>query len=100
VFRKTTCTAVAISQNTQIRTDKLNAWSLKRGTWNLESVGVGSGEFIVHVRLIAIRTVNLLFAGNPFFNPDVTVPANEPATFTGASTPIILDKAAKAWCAR
>jgi hypothetical protein len=84
VFRKTSCTAQVLNNNSQIRTDKLTAWSLTRGTWNVENV----------------RTVNLLFGSNPFFNTDQTVSANETATFSGLSTPVILDKAAQAWCSR
>jgi hypothetical protein len=89
-----------LNNNSQIRTDKLTAWSLTRGTWNVENVTTSGGNFVITARLIAVRTVNLLFGSNPFFNTDQTVSANETATFSGLSTPVILDKAAQAWCSR
>ncbi len=98
VFRPTMCSALLITNNTQIRTDKLGAVTLRRGIWNVENLVNTPPNVSVQARLIAIRTVNLLFGNNPFFGLDRTVSANTASTFNAASVEGALQKAAQAWC--
>jgi plastocyanin len=98
VFRRTSCTAALVNNATQIRTDKLNAITLKRGTWNVLSLQNNPPTVSAQVKLISVRTVNLMFGNNPFFGLDRTVAANFTTTFTDTSVDGVLGDARDAWC--
>ncbi len=98
VFRKTTCRAVMFNNNTQIYTDKLGPVILKRGLWNVSSFSSTANIVTIQLRLVSIRTVNLLFGGNPFFGLDRTISADRSAIFEGNSVSSVLQKAGASWC--
>ncbi len=100
VFRRTACTATLINNNTQVRTDKLDAVTLLRGTWNVQNFVNTPPNVSLQVQLVSVRNVNLLFGSNPFFGLDRTVAASKNATFTAASANGVLQKASEAWCAQ
>lgn len=99
IFRPTTC-STSIDLNGKLLTEKLSPIFLKQGVWTIESNNNINGLINVGARLNSIRTVNLLFGGNPFFGADKTVLTNEFQTFKGLTLNDVLVTAKTSWCSR
>jgi hypothetical protein len=98
VFRKTTCSALFLSNNSIVQTDKLSSAYIKRGTWNVLSLTNQNGVAEASMKLASIRTINLFFGGNPFFSGDMTESGDLVKTFSAPSNQGILNQASSAWC--